>query len=85
MGHFKACTSARALVAQKDHKIASGPASDTHSFPFSKEAPKTPVVLKVTDYKMLFCPRLESLQHFFLLVAALLSKWNELKIYGNLR
>lgn len=41
--------------------------------------------MEVTDCKMLYCPKLESLQHFFLLVAALLSKWNELKIYGNLR
>lgn len=40
MGHFGARTSGRALVARKEHKNASGPISDTLSFPFGKRGPK---------------------------------------------
>lgn len=62
-----------------------GPSQTPFPFHLAKEVPNNSPVMEVTDCKMLYCPKLESLQHFFLLVAALLSKWNELKIYGNLR
>lgn len=65
MGHFRGCTSGRALVACKEHKNTSGPISDTLSFPFVKEVLNNSPVIEVIEGKMLYCPKLESLQHFF--------------------
>lgn len=65
MGHFRGCTSGRALVAHKEHKNTPEPISDTLSFPFGKDVLNNPPVTEVTDCKMLYCPKLESLQQIF--------------------
>lgn len=65
MGCFRGCTSGRALAACKELKNTSGPISDTHSFPFGKVVLNNSPVTEVTDGKMLYCPKLESLQQLF--------------------